>query len=249
MLISPGIAMLSITAPVLSSTDTVYPILLWDDENIALIDTGYPGQLEQLQKESTSYGIDFKKLNKILITHQDIDHIGNLQELVEKSSGSIEVSTHQLEKPYVQGDKRILRFTDEAIAKVELLPDTVPATFREGLKRLMLHPPKAKVDHIINERSTLSWCGGITTIETPGHTPGHISFYHQPTRTLIAGDALIVKDGQLYGPDPTTTLDKQEAENSIKKLLNYNIEAVVCYHGGLFKGDVKERLKEISLKK
>jgi hypothetical protein len=28
---------------------------------------------------------------------------------------------------------------------------------------------------------------------TPGHTPGHLAFFHRPTRTLVAGDALAAK--------------------------------------------------------
>ena len=32
-------------------------------------------------------------------------------------------------------------------------------------------------------------------IESPGHTPGHVSFFYRPERILFAGDALAVIDG------------------------------------------------------
>jgi glyoxylase-like metal-dependent hydrolase (beta-lactamase superfamily II) len=246
VLINQGIAMLSISAQVMGRTDTVHPVILWDNHDVVLADTGFPRQINQLRVAADSYGVKLDRLNRIIITHQDIDHIGNLQDLVEGSSSRIEVSTHVIEKPYVQGDKRLLRFTDEAIASLDLLPDHVPESFRKTLKALMLHPPRAAVDHVIADGQRLPWCGGMVVIETPGHTPGHISLYHEPSRTLIAGDALVVQDGQLCGSDPDTTLDRPTAHASIAKLSAFDIESVICYHGGLFRDNVMERLAELT---
>lgn len=89
-------------------------------------------------------------------------------------------------------------------------------------------------------------CGGIVVIDTPGHTPGHVSLYHEPSRTLIAGDALVVRDSQLWGADPETTLDRTTAQASIAKLSEFDIESVICYHGGLFSDNVMERLAELA---
>jgi glyoxylase-like metal-dependent hydrolase (beta-lactamase superfamily II) len=244
--IDQGIAILPISALVLGRTDTVHPVLLWDNHDVVLVDTGYPRQLEQLRTAAETYGVSLDQLNRIIITHQDIDHIGNLQDIVEGSSTRIEVLTHLKEKPYVQGDKRLLRFTDEAIANIDLLPEHVPESFKKGLKIIMLNPPRAMVDRTIADGERLPWCGGIVVIETPGHTPGHISLYHEPSRTLIAGDALMVRDGQLCGADPDTTLDRPVAQSSIAKLAAFNIETVICYHGGMFRDHVMERLSEIA---
>jgi glyoxylase-like metal-dependent hydrolase (beta-lactamase superfamily II) len=138
--VDQSIAMLSISSPVLGRTETVHPVLLWDDQDVVLIDTGFPRQLERLHAEAESCGIILDRLNRVIITHQDIDHIGNIQELVEGSSSRIEVSTHAIEKPYVQGEKRLLRFTDEAIASLDRMPEHVPESFKKGLKALMLNP-------------------------------------------------------------------------------------------------------------
>jgi glyoxylase-like metal-dependent hydrolase (beta-lactamase superfamily II) len=32
--------------------------------------------------------------------------------------------------------------------------------------------------------------GGFTVLETPGHTPGHVSYWRERDRVLIAGDVL-----------------------------------------------------------
>nr|WP_240762340.1 MBL fold metallo-hydrolase [Paenibacillus thalictri] len=240
-----GIAMLSITAPIMGQANTIHPVLLWDERDVVLVDTGFPGQWDQLRQEISAYGVEPERLNRIIVTHQDIDHIGNLQVIAESSS-TVEVSAHELEKPYIQGDQRLLKFTDEAIASIDRMPEQVPESFRKGLKAIMLNPPRAKVDRLVQGEERLPWCGGITVIDTPGHTPGHISLYHEPSRTLIAGDALVVRDGKLYGSEPGTTLDLTAAQTSIAKLCGREMETVVCYHGGLFRDHVMDRLAELA---
>ena len=44
---------------------------------------------------------------------------------------------------------------------------------------------------------------------------------------------------------PQFVLNMQDAQDSIQNLQNYDIEKIICYHGGLYKSDVKSRLKEI----
>jgi len=246
MQISQGIAVLTVTAGIMGRPDTVHPVLLWDEQDVVLVDTGFPRQTGQLRAAADSCGVDLNRLTRILLTHQDIDHIGNLQELTENSPSTVEVLAHKTEKPYIEGERRLLRFTDEAIASLDRLPASVPESFRTGLKALMLHPPRAAVTRVISGGERLPWCGGITVIDTPGHTPGHVSLYHERSRTLIAGDALVVKEGRLCGADPGTTLDPETAKASLSRFAPFDIETVVCYHGGIYKERVKERIAELA---
>ncbi|MCI3922603.1 MBL fold metallo-hydrolase [Paenibacillus sp. TRM 82003] len=236
MRIQSGIAILSVAAPVMGRMDTVHPVFLWDDSDVVLIDTGFPGQFDQLRAAAEDAGAPFERLSRIVVTHQDIDHIGNLPKLVESGALPIEVAAHGLEKPYIEGERRLLRFTDEAIASVDRMPASVPESFRNGLKALMLNPPRADVQRTVADGDVLPWCGGLRVIATPGHTPGHISLLHEPSRTLIAGDALVAKDGLLAGYDPETTLDPRTAEASLAKLRALDVAGVVCYHGGFVPG-------------
>ncbi|BBI31026.1 hydrolase [Cohnella abietis] len=245
MLIATGIAVLDISASVLGRIDTVHPVLLWDEQQVILVDTGFPRQLNKLREAVDGCGVSFDTINRIILTHQDIDHIGNLPDIIQQASTKIEVMAHIIEKPYIQGEQRILRFTDEAIESINHMPDHVPEAFKIGLKALMLNPPSAPVDHTIAGGEQLPGFEFLTIIDTPGHTPGHISLYHEPSRTLIAGDALVVRDGQLHGPDPVSTLDKLTAMQSLNQFSSFNIDTVVCYHGGLFRGNVNERISEL----
>lgn len=125
------------------------------------------------------------------------------------------------------------------------MPPETPDQARIAFQAVLENPPHAPVDRTVSDGEELYDLGGIVVINTPGHTPGHISLYHKPSKTLIAGDAMVVVRGQLHRPTPEHTLDMDTALNSLRMLTKYDIDAVICYHGGLFKGNVNNRIKEL----
>ncbi|SFJ67247.1 MBL fold metallo-hydrolase [Thermoflavimicrobium dichotomicum] len=247
MQIANGVEMLEISANIMGKLDTIFPTLIWDKDTVILVDTGYPGQLPKFREAMEKAGVPFEKLSKIIITHQDLDHIGSLPVILKESPHRVEVLASELEKPFIQGERGLLKITPEAIAQaMDSLPVDVPEEWRKAFKAVLENPPSANVDKTVADGEELPYCGGITVIHTPGHTPGHICLYHKPSKTLIAGDAMRVKDGQLLGPDPQATLDMDTAIKSLKKLTQYDIETVICYHGGLYKGNANRRIAELA---
>ncbi|PEA01959.1 MBL fold metallo-hydrolase [Bacillus cereus] len=199
----------------------IHPILLWDDEMAVLIDTGFPGQIEDIQVEMEKVGISFDKLKVVILTHQDIDHIGSLPELLQRCRSNIKVYAHELDKPYIEGDLPLLKD-----GNVE-------------------NRPKGKVSDTMIDGQELPYCGGILILHTPGHTPGHISLYLKQSKILVAGDSMYSVNGMLGGIHAPTTINIKEAQQSLKKYLNLDIESVVCYHGGLSKGNIKIQLQNL----
>ncbi len=248
MLLSPGIAVIELTAVILGKPNTIYPVLLWDEQEAVLIDTGYPGQADLIAAELEKYALPSSGLSRIILSHQDIDHIGSLPVLVERAAGAIAVLSSPFEKPYIEGKLRLLRITPEAIEQaVNSLPSNVSEQWKIAFRHSLENPPNSPVHETLEDGQELPICGGVVAIATPGHTPGHLSFYHRTSKTLIAADALTVNEaGELCGPDAVTTFDPQQARHSIGKLLNYDIAAVTCYHGGLYQGDVRTKLLELS---
>ncbi|MFT0825295.1 hypothetical protein VSK92_12555 [Bacillus swezeyi] len=43
------------------------------------------------------------------MTHQDIDHIGNLPDLLHEADGRAKSYAHKLEKPYIEGERPLLK--------------------------------------------------------------------------------------------------------------------------------------------
>ncbi|MNI57215.1 putative metallo-hydrolase YflN [compost metagenome] len=247
MIIADGINMLELSVQVMGGVDTIYPTLIWDQDNVILVDTGYPGVLPLIREAIEQSGAIFEKLNKIIITHQDLDHIGSLPSIVQQAQLPIEVLANALEKPFIEGEKSLLKITPETIEKaVASLPKEVPDQWRQAFKAVLENPPKSPVSRTISDGEELPYCGGIVIINTPGHTPGHICLYHKSSKTLISADALVVVNGQLYGPDPEQSLDIQLARRSLEKLTSYDIDNVICYHGGLFQDNANQRIVELT---
>lgn len=74
---------------------------------------------------------------------------------------------------------------------------------------------------------------GLEIVETPGHTPGHISVYDPSAGILVAGDAMNSRGGQIQSAsaDPNFTDDLALADESVRKLAGFEYEVVLFGHG------------------
>jgi glyoxylase-like metal-dependent hydrolase (beta-lactamase superfamily II) len=84
---------------------------------------------------------------------------------------------------------------------------------------------------------------GWVVLETPGHTPGHISLYRQRDRVLLAGDAFCTTKPEsffdatvsikpeLHGPPAYFTSDWEAARASVEKLARLDPAVVAPGHG------------------
>lgn len=241
MKIADGIEMLELKNDMMGQKSTIYPTLLWDNNTVILVDAGLPNSLDGIKNAMKDASVPFESLNKIIVTHQDIDHIGGIKSIL-KELPDVEVLAHEEEKPYIQGEKKFVRLNSNFMERINAFPE-------ENQKKILNMFENAPVDvnMTLNDGEELPYCGGITIIHTPGHTPGHVCIYHKKSKTLIAGDAMNVFDGQLTGPNKQL-LNQDESEiamNSLKKFENFDIENVITYHGGLFNDNPHQRIKEL----
>jgi glyoxylase-like metal-dependent hydrolase (beta-lactamase superfamily II) len=246
MKIAEGLDLLELKAEGIWGPRVFCPTLIWDEKDVILVDAGIPGLLEDIRQEIRKAGTDFEKLDRVIITHHDMDHIGSLSSIVKASSGNrIKVLSHEGEKPYIQGDKMPIKMTPQRIAELEAELKALPEDKRNEIIN-MRASINTSVDVLIEDGEELPYCGGIVVIHTPGHTPGHTCLYLKKYKALIAGDSMNVKEGQLVGPNPQYTYNMEEAINSLKKLAKYDIETVICYHGGIFTTDANKRIAELA---
>jgi len=226
MRLSDNVEMLEIT----NDGGTLYPILLWDDTDVILIDTGLPGQLELIRAAAEMTGISSGRITKVILTHHDMDHIGCAKLLRESGA---EIWAHELEAPYIQGDE-----LSPKLVKMEERFQELSDGERAFLERVKAGAPMfhVHVDRKLRDSETLPCCGGIKIIHTPGHTPGHIALRLLASDILVAGDAANIADGNLTGANPQHTLDMEQAEQSFEKIRAMEARMTVCYHGGCVGG-------------
>lgn len=247
MRIFNNVEMLELKAILANGSGVINPLIVWDEKDVVLFDAGLPGMSTIFRETAADTGVPFERLNKILITHSDLDHIGSLSQIIHEAGLEITLMAHKDEKPYIECELppiRLKQMEASAITMTGAIREQL-STMTENLKK-SYRMFKANVDITIEDGEVLPFCGGITCIYTPGHTPGHMSYYLEKLKLLIAGDILQVIDGSLMKCPDFTILDKEAVTASLKKLSSCEIEMVVCYHGGLFYGDASQRITEIA---
>jgi glyoxylase-like metal-dependent hydrolase (beta-lactamase superfamily II) len=246
MKIKNRVEMLSLSRNFIGSQGIIHPTLIVDEDNVILVDTGEPIHLATIFEAMEKAGIPINKLNKVIITHQDIDHIGTLPNLLTLFENKIEVLAHELEKPYIEGETPLIKLNVNRLTEKYLTLSEDQAEQRNHIEALLAKPPSGKVDRLVKDGEILPYCGGITVLHTPGHTPGHISLYLNESKTLITGDAIVLMEGKLREPLEQFTPDMDTARKSLKKFTNFDVETIICYHGGLYSGNANEALAELA---
>lgn len=206
-------------------------------EEWVLVDAGLPYGAKEILKVAAERFGEGNKPKAIILTHGHFDHVGGLVELVEE--WKVPVYAHVLELPYLRGEISY----PEPDGNVEggLLAKISPMYPNEPInlgKMVQPFPANEKIS-ILNE---WRW------IHTPGHSPGHVSFFRERDGVLIVGDAFItVRQDSFYnvlmqtpevnGPPRYLTTDWAAARDSVEKLTNLPIKIVVPGHGPAMYGE------------
>ncbi|GAB3752408.1 MBL fold metallo-hydrolase [Spirosoma pomorum] len=229
-----------VTSFVGGSSVTIYPTLIQLNDKNYLVDCGYEESFGELSRQLQHIGVTPTDIHAILISHDDIDHLGALR-LFKEANPNLLVYCSSIEADSVAGNVKSERLA-QAESSLAQLPDTHKEWgqgFIDNLKSIKRVP----VDAVLHDNQRIDQ--EIQVISTPGHTKGHISFYVPAQRVLIANDAVVLDDDQLDLANPQFTLDLKQAIKSVKKLSELPINRLICYHGGILDAAVQLQLSSL----
>ncbi|MDR0299792.1 MAG: MBL fold metallo-hydrolase [Streptococcaceae bacterium] len=229
MRLTENVEMLEVKLP---NGGIYHPTLTWDATHLVLFDTGTPDAVPYFINAIKAAGFNPKDLTDIILTHQDLDHIGGTLDLL-KMAPNAKVYAYEVDAPFIEGKEMPTKLArQEQRLKSGEITETDPFYhfLKEGFSKVYL-----TVDVKLSDNEALDFCGGITTIFTPGHTPGHATFYLNSSKLMICGDAANVEANKLIGSNPAMTWDNEQAEQSLAKIKSYNLNGAICFHTGFLK--------------
>mgnify|MGYP001173592931 CR=1 FL=1 len=187
----------------------IVPIHVWlvrQEDGMTLVDAGVPPMARGIQREVQRIGNG--PITRILLTHGHVDHVGAIRSIVK--SEDVPVMAHGSEIPYMEGD---LPYPRRKNAQRTVTPGIVKALQED-------------------EAGRLSPVGDLVPIHTPGHSPGHVVWYHAGDRVLLAGDLFTSRNGKLRPPFAMFTADMAQAMESARILETLRPERLEVCHGG-----------------
>lgn len=201
---------------------------LVDSDGLTLIDASVAPAGKRILKQITAKGYQPKDVKRILITHAHPDHVGSLPYLKDVTGAAIWASA--LEKPVIQGEIPIPR------AKTRIRPPNIK-----------LKP--VSVDRELTDGETLpEILGGLQAIGTPGHAPGHISFWHPEKRILFTGDVIFNIPRKMRLPFTFLTVDMNENRRSVTKIAALEPKISCFGHGKPITENATEQLRVFAQK-
>ncbi|MGC5040547.1 MULTISPECIES: MBL fold metallo-hydrolase [unclassified Streptomyces] len=216
-------------------------VILTEGDAVTLIDTGYPGDREQLLASLAEVGSAPEAVAAVLITHAHNDHLGSAEYL--RAAYGTPVYLHEAEVPHARRDF-LQQVTVGTVLGNAWRPGVLAWTvhvLRSGGTR---HNPVTAPEPF-PAAGALDLPGRPVPVHTPGHTDGHCA-YHLPGKgALISGDALVSghATSRIDGPQLLPDMfhhERPRAVASLDVLAGLEGELLLPGHGPVHRGPVRD---------
>jgi glyoxylase-like metal-dependent hydrolase (beta-lactamase superfamily II) len=192
-----------------------------------LVDTGIEQSADRIAGM-----LEGRRISAIALTHAHGDHAGAMKRLAERFGAPV----------WCGARDRDAAETGRLVLSPKLRRPRLAALANasSGFRGMPVARTLAESDEL---------AAGFTVLDTPGHSPGHVSFWRETDRTLICGDVffnmhLLTTIPGLHQPPDLFTPDPAENRRSERRLAALEPATVGFGHGPVLRDDAARRLRD-----
>jgi glyoxylase-like metal-dependent hydrolase (beta-lactamase superfamily II) len=198
------------------------------DGSVTLIDAGLRGATRRLVGALDAIGARPDQVTRILATHAHVDHIGDARRLRARTGAQLQIHEH-----------------DAGYVRDGIPPPRDPAIpLGRVLGFLQRRQASSDVDGTYTDDDVLPVAGGLRVLHTPGHSPGHCSFLHEPSGILITGDALVNFRGKMNYSFAASCTNFRMSKDTAARLGDVDYELVAFTHGPEIRSGARPAVRE-----
>lgn len=204
---------------------------------VVLVDAGMDSTGADVSALLRTMGASEQSVRTILLTHWHNDHAAGAQATQQRCGCAVHY--HVGDAPWLSREKARGGLRGWLAKRI---PEWGIGVLFIGLLGEAVPQAVAATEHV---RDGQVIAGAFEVIETPGHTPGHLSFYYRPERALFAGDALAVIGRRVRFMARPVTMDLERARASMERCLARDIGILCPGHREPLSEQVEQRCEDM----
>jgi glyoxylase-like metal-dependent hydrolase (beta-lactamase superfamily II) len=197
---------------------------LVDDGELTLVDAGLPFPRRSLRRELQNAGYAATELDRVLVTHYDVDHVGGL-------------ARFDPDVPIYIGS------LDHRLVRRSWSP---PWRHHKGAFHRLIRRIYSLSEFDLRPVSDGDRVGSFRAFHTPGHNPGHTVFLHPDAGVAMLGDLVWNTDRGFVPPPWVDSYDTDQMAESIARIAEQPFEAACMGHGPPVSDDGHDRLAALA---
>ncbi|MFC0506287.1 MBL fold metallo-hydrolase [Micromonospora costi] len=201
--------------------------LVDDDGSVTLVDCGVKRAPARIVRGLAAIGKSPADVVRIVLTHAHPDHAGGAAEVARRTGAP--VVAHAADVEYARAGQAPPR--DPTVSGGRLFARLSGGRF-----------PAVEVAEPLADGDLLPVAGGLRVVHTPGHSPGHVSLLHEPTRVLITGDALFNVAG-IRWPVKVLCTDFRMTQETAHVLGELEYDLAAFTHGPEIADNAREQVR------